>query len=167
MIVECLNCMKEFDKKPSQITKSPNHFCTKRCAATLNNKKFPKRKPAIKKYCKLCDKVIKNKSIHCTTCDAIERGKKVDNMTIKEVKYNNTQLSSRYARIRCRARYVYSDTDNSCQNCGYDMHVEICHLKAISSFAEDTKISIVNSSSNIIILCRNCHWELDHGLLEL
>jgi len=35
--VTCLNCNKEFKKLGSQIKKSPNHFCTKSCAATYNN----------------------------------------------------------------------------------------------------------------------------------
>jgi len=35
--VNCLNCDKEFEKFLNQIIKSPNHFCSKSCAATYNN----------------------------------------------------------------------------------------------------------------------------------
>lgn len=39
-IVNCTNCNLEFEKKPSQITKSKsgNHFCSRSCNATYNNK---------------------------------------------------------------------------------------------------------------------------------
>ncbi len=36
--VQCLNCNTEFLKKPSEIKKSPNHFCSKSCAVTYNGK---------------------------------------------------------------------------------------------------------------------------------
>lgn len=37
LLVNCLNCNKQFEKKPSEIAKSPNHFCSSSCAATYNN----------------------------------------------------------------------------------------------------------------------------------
>lgn len=36
-IVTCLNCNKEFKKQWGHIKKTPNHFCTRSCAATYNN----------------------------------------------------------------------------------------------------------------------------------
>lgn len=36
--VNCKNCDKEFSKKLNQIKKHPNHFCSRSCAATHNNK---------------------------------------------------------------------------------------------------------------------------------
>jgi hypothetical protein len=35
--VICLNCNKEFKKQWGHIKKTPNHFCSKSCAATYNN----------------------------------------------------------------------------------------------------------------------------------
>lgn len=35
--VACKNCGKKFHKKPNQIKKSKNHFCSRSCAATYNN----------------------------------------------------------------------------------------------------------------------------------
>lgn len=54
-----------------------------------------------------------------------------------------------------------------CSNCGYDKHVEVCHIKSISSFNNESKISEINDISNLILLCPNCHWELDNGILKL
>jgi len=36
--VSCKNCQIEFLKKPSEILRNKNHFCSKSCAATYNNK---------------------------------------------------------------------------------------------------------------------------------
>ena len=36
--VQCLNCKTTFLKRPANIRTSPNHFCSKSCAATYNNK---------------------------------------------------------------------------------------------------------------------------------
>jgi hypothetical protein len=53
-----------------------------------------------------------------------------------------------------------------CQNCGYEKHVELCHKKRITSFSDDTLIGIINSPDNLLVLCPNCHWEYDNGLLQ-
>lgn len=58
-----------------------------------------------------------------------------------------------------------SDLLKQCQVCRYDFHVELCHVIAIASFPLSTTLNEVNSSSNIVVLCRNHHWELDHGAL--
>lgn len=36
--VSCVNCGTTFKKKPSEIQRSPNHFCSKSCSGTYNNK---------------------------------------------------------------------------------------------------------------------------------
>lgn len=66
-----------------------------------------------------------------------------------------------YQPIRSRARSIIRNR-KSCEKCGYDKHVEACHIKPISSFSQDTLISIINDPNNIIALCPNCHWELDN-----
>jgi hypothetical protein len=38
LVVKCLNCNTEFEKALCQIKKSPNHFCSKSCSVTYNNK---------------------------------------------------------------------------------------------------------------------------------
>lgn len=54
-----------------------------------------------------------------------------------------------------------------CSNCGYSKHIQLCHIKPIKDFSDDTLLKDVNSPDNIIQLCPNCHWEFDHGLLNL
>lgn len=52
-----------------------------------------------------------------------------------------------------------------CEKCGYNKHVETCHIQDIGSFDTDTLIKEVNVPENLALLCPNCHWELDHKLV--
>jgi len=58
-------------------------------------------------------------------------------------------------------------TKQPCKRCGYSIHVELCHIKPVASFPLETKLREVNDPLNIVVLCRNCHWELDNGYLTL
>ena len=72
-------------------------------------------------------------------------------------------MSSRNSHIRGLARIQHKDLlKQPCAYCGYTRHVELCHIKAVSSFSEESLVSEVNSVDNVIQLCRNCHWEFDH-----
>lgn len=50
--------------------------------------------------------------------------------------------------------------------CRYDKHYEVCHIIPISNFKNEDKMFEVNKPSNLIALCRNCHWEFDHNLMD-
>lgn len=52
-IVKCLECQVEFEKENNQIKRSPNHFCSRSCAAKYNNKKYHKRQPK-SSICRRC-----------------------------------------------------------------------------------------------------------------
>lgn len=71
--------------------------------------------------------------------------------------------------IRQHAAYIYalSNQPKICKVCGYSTHVEVCHIQAVSSFLHSTLISEINNGTNLVALCRNHHWELDHGILKL
>jgi 5-methylcytosine-specific restriction endonuclease McrA len=83
--------------------------------------------------------------------------------------YNQIKGNGKYNSIRAKARILYQQSQKPyvCYNCGYDKHVQICHLKPLHLFADDTLISIVNDLNNLIALCPNCHWELDNNILSL
>ncbi len=53
-----------------------------------------------------------------------------------------------------------------CANCNYNKHVEVCHIKGISDFPDDAQVKEINHVDNLRYLCRNCHWELDNGLIN-
>lgn len=87
-----------------------------------------------------------------------------DNLLTKRKNYQSYRSA-----IRKRAEKVFSDSGKplKCAICGYDVHVEIAHIKAVADFPGDTLISEINSEDNLIALCPNHHWEYDHGILKL
>lgn len=79
-------------------------------------------------------------------------------------KYLLDSSTNKFTKIRRHARYKCDKIGllKKCQRCDYDKHVEVCHIKSISSFDENTDIDVVNDLSNIIVLCPNHHWEFDN-----
>lgn len=153
--MNCLSCGKE--------TNNPK-FCSKSCATTFNNRLYPRRNKATK-YCKHCGIPVTGRKTVCEGCN--RNNSDWSQRTLGELQsIRRYQISS---RIRALARYAYmkSSRPKICQNCGYDKHIEVCHIKAIDSFSMDTKISEINSMDNLVALCPNCHWEFDHDLLSL
>ena len=61
----------------------------------------------------------------------------------------------------------FDGRSKACEICGYDKVVEVAHIRDISSFCDDTLMSVVNSPNNLMWLCPNHHAELDMGLLEV
>ena len=164
--VLCENCGKPFLRYPSEIKNYNHHFCTRSCATSFRNH-------SRKRTCIYCgNKYLYDKNI-CTTnsCKACveKRYKDIKNLTIKDYIHSTSVKSKhqsyKYHRIRQFAKTWNSDRPKICQYCGYDLHIEYCHIRHISSFPEDTLLSIINASDNIYILCPNHHWEFDNGYL--
>jgi hypothetical protein len=67
-------------------------------------------------------------------------------------------------RVRDHAKRVMGEELKNavCARCGYSNHVEICHLKPIKDFEDSDLLVKVNDKSNLVLLCPNCHWELDN-----
>jgi hypothetical protein len=163
--MECLSCGKE--------TNNPK-FCCRSCAAKYTNKLYPKRKT--KKTCTICDEPVKSyKYSHCEKHhkEYVEnRFDYIKDLPLKtywsKKSLENLHKSSKNSHIRNFARSHFRHLlEKPCHNCGYDKHVELCHIIPISKFTENSKISEVNNENNLIQLCRNCHWEFDHGILQI
>lgn len=165
----CLFCGKEIlcedGQNLSQVKRKK--FCNHSCSASFNNSK---RKPK-KYYCKKCNKLIGEGYENFgrrTLCDeCLPNNVQWDKITYGEVKLKRQYQAN--SRIRDLARQVFEKEKGytSCYRCGYDKHIEICHIRAISDFPDDTPISEINHPSNLIGLCPNCHWELDYGDLSI
>lgn len=145
------------------ITTNPK-FCSKSCAAKQNNK-IPKRKRKIF-YCKVCSKDTGGyRREYCKTCNP--NYVDWDDVTYAEItRLRNYQKNSRI-RDLARAKYKCSGKPYTCYICGYSLHVEICHIKAISSYLPSAKIAEINDINNLVALCPNHHWELDKQLFSL
>ena len=149
--IKCLHCGK--------LTKNKK-FCSQSCAASHNNKKYPKR--VSNRTCAKCGSpdMKSNKSKYCTKCS---RSTPISNKTLKEViEQNYNQASNLFTPIRDHARRTHYKPGLPCSKCGYNKHVEVCHITPISDFPLDTKVSVINHKNNILILCPNCHWEHDN-----
>lgn len=146
----CLQCGSETTNE---------RFCSRTCAATYNGKRYPKRK----KYCKYCGTRIHGQRTVCDECNPsyVDWSKRTIGDIQKSAKY---QVSAAL-RTLARQEFAKSDRLRVCQNCGYDKHVEVCHIKGINTFSPDTPVLIVSSIDNLVGLCPNCHWGFDHGLL--
>ena len=147
-------------------------FCSRSCTAKENNK-IPKRK--LSKKCSRCDSIVRNyRSTLCETHYQIHLSKQKEallNSTVLDYTsrdcLKNLHPSSKFAHIRGLNRSWNKDkTKLPCHVCGYSKHVELAHIKPISSFPANATLREVNSPDNVIQLCPNCHWELDNGLLD-
>ena len=162
--VSCHYCNKTFSKKNAEIRKTTNHYCSSSCAAKVNGVKFPKR--AVEGNCKECNAPIPSSLSYCKKC-------KIEKISFNEqTLYQATRdgkKAATYCTIReyARKNLLRAEIAKCCKNCGYDKHVEACHIKSISSFEFDVTIKEINDLSNLVFLCPNCHWEFDKGILKL
>jgi hypothetical protein len=157
------NCNNIITRTSHQLSKTKKHFCSQSCAAIYNNKHNPKRK--LTKQCKNCNNLIKSSFTYCSLC--VKQGYHLRSKGFIEEKtlaeYQNKKLgSNNYRSIRDHARKITSNKLQLCYICGYKKHVETCHIKDIHKFSPNTKIKKINHPSNLILLCRNHHWELDN-----
>ncbi len=131
-------------------------FCSQTCVYESRRKK---------NYCKYCKTEIPVRKRCCTSCNP----QLVDWTKVTYAEAKGMRKYQKNSRIRDLARIVYnkSDRPKKCFVCEYDKHIEICHIKAISSHADSDTISKINSLNNLVALCPNHHWEFDNGHLSL
>ena len=140
MIVICKQCGSEFHKIPSHIEKSPNHFCSKSCAAKHNNSKKPKR---IKQShpCKGCGTIITGQNAYCKSCsDACVYCKITD--------INQAESDSTRRRILLETRGHQCETCKTTEWMGKPVAIELHHIDGDSGN---------NDITNLILVCPNCH----------
>lgn len=169
MKVNCKNCNEEFDKRLSEIKKTKNNFCTRNCAAIYNNKKYPKRhkqpKQSSKYECIDCNKKLThNIGVRCHKCRRLEASRLFGERTLKDVFPKNGHNAFKFHHVRrhAKVKLALNNRNKVCEECGWDIHVHVAHIKPLNSFSIDTKIKIVNDFSNLKYLCPNCHWIFDH-----
>ena len=142
-------------------------FCNHSCASTFTNK-LRAKKPY---YCNDCGKIIGygyeqfHRRKYCNECNP-------NHVNWNEITYGEAKEKRSYqvnSRIRELARTIYlkNHPDLKCEICGYNKHVEIHHIRGISTFPDDTPVAEINNLNNLIGLCPNHHWEVENGLIQL
>lgn len=171
-----------------------NKYCSHSCAAKINNldtvqfkdsfinkisddefEKIVKSSHSLKE---ISDKIgysyqTNNNKIIVQRCKnlnlSIPNRKNVNSYTKEFIfKFRKNWQSAR-SDIRKNAEKTFKQSGNDlkCAICGYDKHIEIAHIKAVSEFSDTSLISEINNINNLIALCPNHHWEYDNGLLDL
>jgi hypothetical protein len=169
----CKTCGVEFVRTKSNIGASGNTFCSKSCATKYNNRYFPKRKKTYEneKHCSLCGKPKKNISNFCQACARELKTEETLNFTLGYIRslYHEKSSLDIAGKLRGYSRQAYkrSNYPKQCANCGYSKHYEVCHIKPIKDFDDSATMGEIHNINNLIALCRNCHWELDHGMLRI
>lgn len=89
----------------------------------------------------------------------------VDWSTVTLAEVRGKRRYQKHSRLRDLARraYVAAGRPMCCARCGYDVHVEVCHIRAMKDFPRDALVAEVNAQDNLVALCPNHHWEFDHG----
>lgn len=177
----CKNCNKDIYRTKCEIKRVKNSFCSKSCAARYNNSKYPKKISFSKeKLCKICNKKIKStRKGRCFYCyhNIVMKEKRKKSIlgygenTLQDAidQSKNYASKHKYEKIRQHAHRLFDLMNwkkQLCEKCGYDKHVELCHVRPICDFHPETKISEINSTENIMFLCPNCHWELDNLVIN-
>lgn len=138
------------------------HFCNGSCAAKFNNNHRVRKivnRPT--RFCKICLKeVVVGRASRCLNCIGLEFGDR----TKKDVFSSRKNWQSARSSIRHHAALVWrkSGRELKCDVCGYNLYVEIAHVKSVSDFDEGTTIQRINSIENLRALCPNHHWEFDN-----
>ena len=76
---------------------------------------------------------------------------------------------NRYQSVRNHAHQIIKYLKikpTKCKMCDYTNHLDLCHIKDIASFSDDTKLSVINAVENLVFLCPNHHWDLGHGKIN-
>lgn len=164
MIVKCLNCDIKFEKKASEVRKSPRHFCTRSCNASYQNRVKPRRGP--EGQCRQCRRPFTTTRVFCSaTCRAASK-RNSPPMTPYE--------SVRAWRQRAKARAV-EFLGGKCQNCGYNRCLRALAFHHRDPRKKDFGISsrciswgsMVKELKKCVLLCSNCHMELHDGMLVI
>lgn len=131
-------------------------YCSRSCAAKTNGSLFPKR--TRKRFqCQSCQVEVSYRRKLCSECFSIE------NKMLSDLAYGKG--SNKFSAVHDHSRRKFNQSNNVCTNCQWPEHIEVCHIKPVASFPLSALVSEVNDASNIVLLCPNCHWMLDHGRL--
>jgi hypothetical protein len=176
----CGKCIEVTPRRPPCDARRQK-YCCRSCAAKVNNVLYQKRvskyeglvrigPSTYKNICPICGELKDIYAKHCHNC---KRANSLERMMLSPMSnyvYNNGNARVKYSKIRTMAREFLDawEIPQVCKVCGYDIHVQCCHIKPISEFDEHTSLIIdVNHPNNLVYLCPNHHWEMDHGYLKL
>ena len=112
--------------------------------------------------------VQKLKSLNLEITELKNRRVNISELTKEELFRDKAWQSARGMIAKdARKRYENSNKPKKCLICGYDIHFDVAHIKAVSSFDNESKVKDINDIENLIALCPNHHWEYDNSDLTI
>lgn len=150
----CIQCSKEFYRRPYELELGWGKFCSKKCQAHHNRWKEPANYP-LQKKCEVCEKIF-------TIIDYRNRRKKYCGKSCAVKVNNKKRTGKRYLkRSQPFREKLLEEFGHKCMvpDCEYDTFVDAHHIVA-------KKDGGLNDPENGILLCPNHHKEADHGLLS-
>lgn len=179
--VICKNCGKEYYLDATvynrKIKNGSEFFCSRSCAASYNNKIYPKKKKTSTSH--ICPNCGNQKSNHAEYCRACQTRFNSESILNRELGYyigyehRKSYTARRCVDIRKSARKIMESNTSIekvcaiCHNHEFDSILEVHHIKSICSFDPHTKISAINDIKNLIWLCPNHHRMVEIGEITL
>jgi hypothetical protein len=152
----CLNCGKVIevgDRKVSDVRTCS--YCSHSCAAKASNHA---RGCSPKVTCTKCGCSLRVKSSKARgTCGNCYK-------TLLFGRRRKDQVLRTTIGAHARTLYMNSDLPKTCFSCGYGKHIEVCHIRSVSSFPPSALIEEINALDNLKALCPNHHWEYDQDI---
>lgn len=163
-LVHCIECGKEVYKQKKIL--SGNIFCSHSCSAKHSNAK--RYKDSNKKSPCICGKNKSYRAALCHTCKHLNNLNKALTRTLKNAtSHGNARTKWAYVRKLAAKILQANNIEKKCYLCGFDLCLDVCHIKPISEFDENAFLSEVNSLENLIYLCPNHHKMLHKNMLSL
>lgn len=153
--MSCLECFGPLLKRTQK------KYCSLKCASISNNRLYQKRFPSKDKFCD-CGRRKEKRARHCIAC----KREVYSTRTLADAlieKYKDSGNRWNQVRKQARIRMEQWKVPKVCSDCGWEKHVEVIHVKGITTFPLNTLLVVVNSKENLKYLCPNCHWVFDYG----
>lgn len=137
-------------------------FCSEECKIKYQaNSSLPMNK------CEYCGKETRNKRFCSRFC--LEQAKQLrqQTLTLQDFVNRGKHPRVRFNGIRSEARLALKKAgiEKKCCICGFDVVVEVHHIRAVTDFPFSATIAEVNDLSNLLYLCPNHHVMVDKGLI--
>lgn len=171
----CISCGEEFAsfKNNGLWAECCSVSCRNKHIASLRPKKLkaPKKERRPRAYCSCGAPLRGYKTKSCKTCH-MAAWKSSDKAAKKELGgLRETERVLRrhaYQAVRNHAKRMMrvAGCKKACAQCGWARGIQVCHIKPISSFPDSATVGEINVLDNLVYLCPNHHWDLDHGHLS-